>query len=195
MDEKLTPARKTITRSRVPVYSANSHCPTQKPRDILMPPASPGVRAQSRSGRARKHGRRGQPSNAPGAVHSLSISRAIRESSKNSRRDEQCRRRGRAPVLDAMNVDLRFAPTARVAAVQRRQVFEGRNRVAAAVANSTCCSLIMTGVRGDAVVTRCSMNPGASPKFSSNSAISVPPVSRPDRVWGPDGAIGETYVR
>ena len=80
---------------------------------------------------------RDQPSNAPGAAHSLSISRAIRESSRKSRRDEQCCLRGRAPVLDATNVDLKFAPMARVAAVQRRQVFDGRNRMAAAVANST----------------------------------------------------------
>jgi hypothetical protein len=56
-------------------------------------------------------------------------------------------------LLDVTNAALKVAPIARAASAQRRLVFAGRNGTAAAVANSTCCSLTKTGVRGDASVT------------------------------------------
>lgn len=58
----------------------------------------------------------------------------------------RCSRFGRASLLDVTNAAVKDA---RTALVQRRLVLAGCNGTAAAVANSTCCSVINTGVRGD----------------------------------------------
>ncbi len=60
----------------------------------------------------------------------------------------RCSRFGRASLLDVTNAAVKDA---RTASVQRRLVLAGCNGTAAAVANSTCCSVIKTGTRGDAV--------------------------------------------
>ena len=58
---------------------------------------------------------------------------------------------------------------AREAAVQRRLVLAGCRGTAAAVANSTCCSVIRTGVRGDASTgTGWLSASGGAPKGASN---------------------------
>lgn len=64
-------------------------------------------------------------------------------------RDGSWRRFGWASLLDVTNAALELAPIARAASTKRRLVFAGCNGTAAAVANSTCCSVINTGVRGD----------------------------------------------
>ena len=84
-----------------------------------------------------------------------------------------------ASLLDVTNAALKLAPLARAASAQRRLVFAGFNGTAAAVANSTCCSVINTGVRGDAPATSagCPTPSGEAPNGARNSDISVPAVS------------------
>src|SRR6476660_129275 len=63
-----------------------------------------------------------------------------------------------------------LAPKARAATAPRRAGFAGCSGIAAAVANSTCCSVIKTGLRGND-------SPDSAPNRAGKSDISVPPVS------------------
>jgi len=174
MIEKLTPGTAHLTRSGVPVYLVNSHSHMQAVHRTCSRPLDVGIeRSSARMSGSRPMGD-AHPSNAAadcGHAQTLNISRAMRESWRKSLRAGRCSRFGRASLLDVTNAAVKDA---RTALVQRRVVLAGRNGTAAAVANSTCCSVIKTGTRGDASAASCSTASRGAPNGSRNSDISVP---------------------
>jgi hypothetical protein len=103
---------------------------------LIVPPLKPGLQAvDSRRGHHHEYGGADDDHH----VHNLSISRAIRERSRNSLRFGLSLRRGRDAGAESANI----RP---IEAANRRLMCRGRAGTAAAVLKSTSCSVISTSV-------------------------------------------------
>ena len=185
MGEKLTPLTAHLTRSGVPVYLVNSRSHTQVADRVFM--ARAVIRVDLGIVRSRRPGWRTSARGQCPSQQRLSLVRGHRSEPQHLPRHAGILEEiiaGR--VVGVASVGLRcwtsrMPPAGRPYGARRfgpaSAVFAGCNGIAAAVANSTCCSVINTGVRGDASAPRCSTASRAAPNGARNSDISVPPVS------------------